>query len=172
MARNVEIKARVGDLAALEAAVARLAGHGPTVIAQDDSFFHCTRGRLKLRQFADGSAELIAYERADTAGPKLSTYQRVPVTDPAALRAALAASCGIRGRVRKRRTLYLIGATRVHLDLVDGLGAFVELEVVLDEVQTAAEGQAVACQLLAALHIGPAQLVAQAYVDLLEQAGA
>lgn len=167
MARNVEIKARIADVAAIEPAVARLADHGPTAIAQDDTFFHCAQGRLKLRAFADGSAELIAYERPDTEGPKLSTYLRVAAADPPALRAALAAACGVRGRVRKQRTLYLVGRTRVHLDVVEGLGHFVELEVVLDETQTPAQGVAVAEGLLDALHIAPTQLVATAYVDLL-----
>ena len=167
MARNVEIKARIGDVAALEPLVARLADHGPTPIAQDDTFFHCARGRLKLRAFADGSAELIAYERPDTEGPKLSTYHRAPAADPAAMRTALAAACGVRGRVRKQRTLYLVGPTRVHLDVVEGLGHFVELEVVLDAAQTPAEGEAAARALLDALGIAPSRLVAGAYVDLL-----
>jgi len=169
MARNVEIKARVADLAALEPAVARLADRGPTPLAQDDTFFHCARGRLKLREFADGSAELIAYERADAPGPKLSTYRRVPVADPGALRAALAAACGTRGRVIKRRSVYLVGATRVHLDVVERLGHFVELEVVLDDDEAVADGDAVARHLLQKLGIGGGQLVAGAYIDLLEQ---
>ena len=169
MARNVEIKARIEARAALESAVARLADSGPVAIAQDDTFFHCPHGRLKLREFADGSAELIAYDRPDTTGPKLSTYLRSAVNDPAGLRAALAAACGQRGRVRKQRTLYLIGATRVHLDVVDGLGEFIELEVVLRDDQSAAQGEALARELLAALGIADAQLVAAAYIDLLEQ---
>ncbi len=168
MARNVEIKARIGDVLALQAAVARLADSGPTHIAQDDTFFHCARGRLKLREFADGSAELIAYQRPDTAGPKLSTYLRSPVGDPGGLRAALAAACGLRGRVRKQRMLYLWGAVRVHLDVVQDLGHFVEFEVVLGDVQPLAEGEHLARELLDRLGIDDAQLVACAYIDLIE----
>ena len=169
MARNVEIKARIADIAALEPAVARLADSGPTLIAQDDTFFHCALGRLKLREFADGSAELIAYERPDTSGPKVSTYLRSPVADPGSLRGVLAAACGLRGRVRKQRTLYLIGPTRVHLDTVEGLGTFLELEVVLCNGQSAVQGEALACELLAAWNIAEAQWLAPAYIDLLEQ---
>ena len=58
---------------------------------------------------------------------------RVPVAEPTRLRDALAASCGLIGRVRKRRVVYLVGRTRVHLDCVDGLGDFLELEVVLSD---------------------------------------
>jgi adenylate cyclase class IV len=168
MARNVEIKARLTSVAAIEPAVAALADTGPTSIAQDDSFFHCAHGRLKLREFADGHGELIAYERGDIDAPKLSNYLRVPIAEPAALRAALARACGPRGRVVKLRRLYLIGATRVHLDVVEGLGEFIELEVVLRADQAPADGEAVAQRLLAALGITSGQLLAQAYIDLLE----
>jgi predicted adenylyl cyclase CyaB len=169
MARNVEIKARLSGIAAIEPKVRALADTGPTAIAQDDSFFHCPHGRLKLRVFADGHGELIAYERGDTSGPKLSDYVRAPVADPAALREALTRACGLRGRVIKQRTLYLIGATRVHLDVVEGLGHFLELEVVLRDEQTLAAGEAIAQQLLSTLGIETDQLLSQAYIDLLEQ---
>jgi predicted adenylyl cyclase CyaB len=166
--RNVEIKARITSVEALAAKVAPLADAGPTAIAQDDTFFHCAQGRLKLRVFADGHGELIAYERVDTSGPKLSDYERAPVAEPAALREALTRACGQRGRVLKQRTLYLIGPTRVHLDVVEGLGHFMELEVVLREEQSLAEGEAIAQQLLATLGIRADQLLSQAYIDLLE----
>ena len=169
MARNVEIKARVADRIGLERRVARLAERGPSPILQRDTFFHCAYGRLKLRDFGDGSGELIAYQRPDGSAPRLSTYLRSPTSDPASLRLALAAACGVRGEVRKRRTLYLIGATRVHLDEVDGLGDFVELEVVLREDQVAADGEALAHRLREALEIPSAALVGPAYIDLLEQ---
>jgi adenylate cyclase class IV len=166
MARNVEIKARVADRIGLEQGVARLAERGPTPIMQRDTFFHCAHGRLKLRDFGDGSGELIAYQRPDGNAPRLSTYLRSPTSDPTSLRLALAAACGVRGEVRKRRTLYLIGATRVHLDEVDGLG---ELEVVLREDQVAADGEALAHRLCEVLEIPSAALVGPAYIDLLEQ---
>ena len=167
MARNVEIKARVENLATIEQRVAAIADAGPQHIPQDDTFFHCAQGRLKLRMFADGSGELIAYERADTAGPKLSDYLRVPVAEPDVMRDALTRACGQRGRVRKERTLYLIGATRVHLDVVEGLGQFLELEVVLRDGESIEHGEATAQRLLDALSIRAEQLLSQAYIDLL-----
>lgn len=169
MARNIEIKARIADRAALEQRVAQLADAGPTPIAQDDTFFHCASGRLKLRRFADGQGELIAYQRDDASGPKLSDYRRTPTGDPDGLRETLARACGVRGRVVKQRTLYLAGPTRIHLDAVEGLGDFLELEVVLRDDETPEHGQAVARDLLAVLAIEPSQLLALAYIDLLEQ---
>src|SRR5476649_1681510 len=109
MARNIEIKARVADLEALGARAAAIADSGPTFIAQDDTFFRCDNGRLKLRAFDDGRGELIFYRRADAGGPKESFYILSPTASPDTLREALTLAHGQAGRVRKLRALYLVG---------------------------------------------------------------
>lgn len=167
MPRNIEIKARIESIAAIEPLAAALATSGPQDLRQDDCFFRCAQGRLKLRTFADGSGELIAYQRADDAGPKTSTYVRTPAADPSGLRDALTAACGLTGRVRKHRRLYLAGRTRIHLDEVEGLGAFLELEVVLAEHETPDAGVSEARALMARLGVDSADLVEGAYLDLL-----
>ena len=167
MPRNIEIKARVPDMPALRRRVEAIADSGPEFIAQDDTFFACPHGRLKLRVFADGSGELIAYDRPDTTAPKTSDYLIAPVPDPDSLRETLARALGVAGRVVKQRTLYLTGATRIHLDHVEGLGDHLELEVVLRDDQSADDGDAVARKLLSQLRIAPDQLIARAYIDLL-----
>ena len=171
MARNVEIKARIDSIEALLPAAAALADHGPELIAQDDTFFGCLHGRLKLRVFGDGLGELIAYERPDRSGPKTSDYRITPVPDPDALRETLRRALGVTGRVIKQRTLFLVGRTRVHLDRVEGLGNFLELEVVLREGEGEQHGIAEAQDLLARLKVQLSQLVSGAYVDLLREGG-
>jgi adenylate cyclase class IV len=167
MARNIEIKARIESVESLLPLARACADAPPEAIAQDDTFFACATGRLKLRAFADGSGQLIAYERPAARGPKTSDYVIVPVADPDALRTALARALGISGRVLKQRQLLLVGATRIHLDRVEGLGDFLELEVVLRADQSEAEGNAIAEALMARLGIEKSQLVGGAYVDLL-----
>ncbi|AKJ32119.1 class IV adenylate cyclase [Caldimonas brevitalea] len=168
MARNVEIKARAADLQAVEARVRPLADQGPIELHQDDTFFRCDQGRLKLRDFGDGHGELIFYRRADQLAPKCSHYEITVTDEPARLREVLTQALGVVGRVRKRRTLYLVGATRVHLDEVDELGCFVELEVVLQSGEPIEQGEATARALLKALQIADDALLAPAYVDLLQ----
>jgi predicted adenylyl cyclase CyaB len=73
--------------------------------------------------------------------------------------------------VRKRRRLYLVGRTRVHLDRVEGLGDFVEIEVVLAREDRVEDGEAEARELMHALGVGPADLVVGAYLDLLSRDG-
>ena len=167
MPRNVEIKARIAGVAALTHRAARLADTGPVVLEQDDTFFTCPNGRLKLRdQFAAG-AELIFYQRADESGPKESFYVRTPVPDPDAMRTLLQRAYGQTGRVRKRRLLYLVGRTRIHLDTVEGLGEFLELEVVLQDGESTEAGIAEAQRIMAELGVGAQQLIQGAYVDQL-----
>jgi adenylate cyclase class IV len=162
MPRNIEIKARIASVDALEAITASLAIQGPTEIAQDDIFFCCKSGRLKLRMFSATEGELIFYQRTNERGPKESFYLRVP----------LSLAYGQIGRVVKRRTLYLVGRTRVHLDRVDGLGHFLELEVVLEEGEPCESGAREARALMGRLGIEPSDLIETAYVDLLAQSAA
>jgi adenylate cyclase class IV len=167
MPRNIEIKARIAGVAALEPAVAAMADQGPVKILQDDTFFRCDGGRLKLRALGDATAELIFYRRGNQPGPKQSFYVRAPVSAPDVLRELLSLAYGAVGRVRKQRTLYLVGRTRVHLDTVDGLGEFLEFEVVLTDDEEPQEGVREAQRLMSRLAIRPEDLVDGAYVDLL-----
>jgi predicted adenylyl cyclase CyaB len=172
MPRNIEIKARIESVASLLPRTAAIATDGPTEIFQDDTFFPCAAGRLKLRAFPDGSGELIFYRRPDARGPKESFYVRSPTSDPDSLRETLSLAYGVAGRVLKQRTLFLVGRTRVHLDRVRGLGDFLELEVVLRDHEPPDVGLQEALELMARLGIGGEQLVEGAYVDLLDARGA
>jgi predicted adenylyl cyclase CyaB len=166
MPRNVEIKARVSDWKAMKKRAAALADGPPQVLQQEDVFFIVPHGRLKLRT-QNGSAELIYYFRSNTPGPRESNYLCIPIPDPAAAREMLTSVHGQRGIIRKTRWLYLSGQTRIHLDRVEGLGDFLELEVVLRENQTLEKGQTIARELMNSLEITQEQLIDRAYVDLM-----
>ena len=167
MPRNIEIKARLDSIDAIEPKAAALAGSGPTAIAQDDTFFRCGTGRLKLRAFSAEKGELIYYRRANEHGPKESFYVISPTESTDTLRECLSLAHGQVGRVIKQRTLYLVGRTRVHLDRVQGLGDFLELEVVLADGEPTEAGMQEARALMTQLGVDPAQLIDTAYVDLL-----
>lgn len=167
MPRNTEIKARVADLGALEAAVRRLATDGPYRFSQHDTFYRVPEGRFKLRRFDDGRAELLYYRRPDSRSPAASSYLQVSIEHAVSMATLLSAALGAIGDVKKARTLYWIGQTRVHLDQVDGLGAFMELEVTLSDPESEADGERVALGLMQELGIDGEDLVAQAYIDLI-----
>jgi predicted adenylyl cyclase CyaB len=122
-----------------------------------------------LRTLAQDRGQLIYYTRPDQEGPKRSDYHISLTSDPENLKRVLELAYGIRGVVRKTRYLYLVGQTRVHLDNVEGLGQFMELEVVMEEAQNDAEGQAIAEGLMKALGVEKSDLLEGAYMDLLEK---
>ncbi len=100
MPRNIEVKARIDSVAALLPRAQAVARGEPQTIHQDDTFFCVPHGRLKLREFADGSAELIHYQRPDSGDAKASDYVRVAVPDASALREALMPQARPRARSR------------------------------------------------------------------------
>lgn len=169
MARNVEIKARVRNLDDVRKRAQSLSGAAPEVLKQEDVFFPAERGRLKLRQLAPDVGQLIYYDRPDKAGPKTSTYSISHTQNPAELREVLASALGETMTVSKVREVYIVGQTRIHLDMVEGLGAFMELEVVLCEDHSEQSGQDTAFALMEQLGIERADLVEGAYADLLRR---
>jgi predicted adenylyl cyclase CyaB len=171
MPTNIEIKARVGDIELLRAIVERISDTPCAVLEQEDTFFNVPQGRLKLRLLGSGQGQLVYYERRDESGPKRSDYMLSPVADPDSLRELLTTALGVRGVVSKTRWLYHVGATRIHLDEVEGLGHYLELEVVLAEGDTPAGGLAEAERLMAELGVEESDLVEGAYIDLLERDG-
>ncbi len=169
MPANIEIKARVSDPATLLAKARALTGDEPEIIMQTDTFFQAETGRLKVREFEDGTGELISYHRPDAEGPKTSSYAISRTADAGALRDVLAAVLPVRGVVRKKRLLFLTGRTRIHLDEVEGLGSFMELEVVLAGGDSQDGGEREAAELMGRLGITSGDLVSGAYIDLMEE---
>src|SRR5688572_10601931 len=168
MSRNVEIKARARHFEKQHRLAADFAQSCGEQLVQEDTFFNVSAGRLKLRVFGDGSGELIHYDRQDSLRPKESRYVCSLTSDPKSLREVLANAIGIRGIVRKKRTVYLYGRTRVHFDEVENLGRFIELEVVLKPDEDLAHGEAIAQDIMLKLKIANDDLIAEAYIDLIE----
>jgi adenylate cyclase class IV len=170
-ARNLEIKAIDPDPDATFAAALELGAHDHGVLRQRDTYFHAVQGRLKLREAPPQPAELIAYARAERAGPKVSLYRVVPVADHIALSDALADSLGVRVVVEKVRRLLLWRNVRIHLDRVADLGDFVEIEAVATSPGGLEVERDRVEELCAALGIAEERLVALGYADLLVRQG-
>jgi homotetrameric cytidine deaminase len=169
--RNVELKARDPDPARTLKRALALGADDRGEIRQRDTYFSRARGRLKLREQETGGSplwdELIEYSRADTTDARTSTYRRVPVADAAPLREALDAAYGTLVTVTKRRRLLLWQGVRIHLDEVEGLGSYLELEGVAEpDSDLSAERESVE-RLRAELGIEDENLIGASYSDLL-----
>ena len=169
MPSNIEIKAYARKFDEIRRRAEVLSDKPVEVLPQEDTFFNVPQGRLKLRVLPANQSQLIYYTRPDQEGPKRSDYHISLTTDPENLKRVLELAYGVRGVVRKTRYLYLVGQTRVHLDDVEGLGQFMELEVVMREGQSDAEGQTIAEDLMARLGVESSDLVEGAYMDLMEK---
>lgn len=177
MQRNLETKARCADLQEAARRAADLGAVRFGTLLQRDTYAAVGEGRrLKLREWQqllssgrqESGADLIDYRREDRAAARVSLFNVRPVADAQGALAAMVADHGLRGTVVKRRDLWLTGQTRIHLDEVEGLGEFVEVETAVDHLPTARTEHERICT---GLRIEPPERVAVSYVDLLIEGG-
>lgn len=148
MPQNIELKVACTseEFAAVRARLAERSLHSQESLQQADSYFRVAAGQLKLRVIESGSgfsAELIQYHREAKPGGRVSTYRRISVAPhfAAELRSALRDALGILVNVRKTRIVAVWQSTRIHLDDVEDLGLFVEIETVLGNELDIASGE-------------------------------
>jgi predicted adenylyl cyclase CyaB len=100
----------------------------------------------------------------------VSRYRLIDVHEPVELREALEAVIGIAVVVSKARRLFIFEGVRIHLDRVDGLGEFIELEgVVADDSDPGGFAKRLD-DLRGSLGIGDEDLLRGSYSDLLRTA--
>ncbi len=163
--RNLEAKFRLSSLGdARERALAIGYTYRGT-LHQRDTFFRVARGKLKLRE-EGGRGSLIHYGRTETGALQLSSYQIVSVAEPENTRAILAAALGVVAEVRKERILLVRANVRLHLDRVEGLGEFGELEAVIAEGDDPENSRGSVDETLAALGIAREELIDVSYFEL------
>lgn len=127
--RNVEIKVRCSAPEPVRKLLLANQADFIGTDSQTDTYFNVAAGRLKLRQ-GDIENFLIRYHRADKSGPKLSGVTLYKPGDAEGLKSILADVLGIKVVVDKVREIYFIGNVKFHLDKVENLGGFVEIEVI------------------------------------------
>jgi homotetrameric cytidine deaminase len=168
---NVELKAHDRDPSATEACCRSLGAEDRGFLTQRDTYFLARHGRLKLRDQGEDGSELIAYGRPDQFDPSESTYVLAPVAAVEAMTEALDYALGPAVVViAKCRHVFLWEGVRIHLDQVEGLGAFIEFEAVLESgsgPEAIATAHDKVARLRAELAISDDALVSVGYADLL-----
>ncbi len=169
---NIEIKLRVPDLAEVRRLAMQMGARDLGTMAQQDRFFgDTTAGRLKLRRIEqDGRhvSQLIGYQRADEDRSREAEWRLEELARPDQMEDLLSLALGAGLLVEKRRQLLMLGATRIHLDEVSGLGSFVEIEHVMAVDEDPAEAQKRVNQLIDRLGLKNAEVISLAYADLLK----
>lgn len=163
--RNLEIKARNVSLDALRKALKVLGATRSEVLEQSDSYFRVPKGRFKLRDERKRGAYAIFYERGEKTAQRFSTYHTLPVENPAEFRAFMASSLGMLVEVHKSRELWLYKNARIHLDEVEGLGTFLEIEVIVDRSDV--QAKQLMDQLVVCFELNKKNYIKSSYSDLL-----
>ncbi len=180
MAKNLEFKAQCQSLDSFYAKLTDLNAMHRETVYQTDTYFYVPAGtdraisetcepRLKLREVDEmPEAWLIYYERPNQDVSRYSQYQLCVITEPSTFKNLLTAALGIKTIVRKQRELWMFNNTRIHLDRVDDLGQFIELETMF-QGQTETEAIDEHQHVKTTLHLETTDPVAVSYSDLVMQ---
>jgi len=165
----IELKAKVENHDSVRERLGRLKAYHAGTFRQIDTYFYVPKGMLKLRQIeGKGEAELIYYEREETDGPKESKVFIVRILKPETFRTFFEKVLKKKVTVGKRREIYRYRGTQIHLDAVDILGNFVELErEIRGSGKDAHEAQKILEAMMAELGVEKRDLIKGSYSDLL-----
>lgn len=181
MERNVEIKCTLTNREKTESLLKNLLiqKYGESncqTYFQKDTFYYSQKGRLKIREFSyKNDPELIHYHRLDTPESKLSSFHKMKIMDTVSMKKILEESNGSIGIIGNKRTLYMYDKTRIHLDSVEDLGEYLEIEVQLeglektiDYAKLIEDGKKLISFLIEKLEIQNEKFIDCSYFDLLK----
>lgn len=166
--KNIEIKVKIHEWNRTLSSVEAFAGHTGITLSHFDTFFAVPVGRLKLRCIDSTHWELIYYWRADSEGPKISRYFRIPLRTPRASRWIIRKALRVKRVVYKERILFLVGDVRIHLDRVSGLGEFLELEVPVAKSRNQCLASVIINRIVENLGVQHCDYIKSAYADLFD----
>ena len=169
MPSNLELKVRIASIRHASSLAFKLGARRGGVLAQTDTYYRSPSGRLKVRETQGKQSELIYYHRRNFKGNRYSDYRRIPIEGPREMKGLLADLLGVLCVVKKERRLFLYKNSRIHLDTVQGLGNFLEFEVLVTNGKR--QARTLMKELWKALEIRNNAVVAGSYSDLLQRAG-
>lgn len=135
-----------------------------------DTCFQSSYGGVTLREQAGQEAQLIY--AADPAPGAEAFYHLVGVRLPEPVIDALLGVAELRGVVALKRRTFTWEQVHIHLDAVEGLGDFIEIEAPIGERTTSAQARAQLEQARQALGVREESQVRRTYVELLRSRAA
>jgi adenylate cyclase, class 2 len=166
---NIEIKAKSNNQDKIREILKSRNAEFKGIDHQIDTYFKVNNGRLKLRE---GKIEnhLIHYQRENKEGPKQSDVTLFKSDPKTSLKEILTKALGILVVVDKKREIYFIDNVKFHLDVVEDLGTFVEIEAIDNEGTIGKDKLLEQCQYFIDLFkISQDDLISVSYSDLMIQ---
>ena len=164
---NIEIKARSNNQDAIRKILQKQGADFKGIDHQVDTYFRVPHGRLKLRE---GNIEnyLIHYQREETQGLKSSIIKLFTLPANSNLKEILSDALGIFAVVDKKREIYFIENVKFHIDTVENLGDFIEIEALDKNGTIGKEKLTKQCNFyIKLLDVQKNDLVAASYSDLI-----
>ena len=164
---NIEIKARHRRTRQTDKTLNKIGAHFDRIETQTDTYFDVNNGRLKIRERDSGIPQLIQYFREDSEVPRPSFYELVHLKEVEKVKRTLENEHGTRVIVRKKREIWIWENVRIHFDIVEDLGDFIEFEAVIgDDTEISIEQKRVEL-LMEEFGISQKDVIGQSYEDLL-----
>lgn len=179
--QNIEYKAELRDLPLARAIAARIGATPAEVMQQTDTYYRIADARMKRRDIAfveeaeygqrvigsERMTEYIRYERRDDARARISEYT---VWTPEKFRELFGQSDPpVAQVVRKIRELLLYHGVRIHLDVVEGLGMYIEFEAPVTADRPEGRCRELVAELIEAFRPVMGEPIARSYADLLAE---
>ncbi len=171
MPKIIEVKARCTNPDKIRYLLQNMQADFKGLDHQIDTYFKVKRGRLKLRE---GKVEntLIHYHRDNQSSAKLSQVTLYHPAETSHLKQVLRQGLDVLVVIDKHREIYFIDNVKFHLDQVEHLGTFVEIEAIDPGHMTPEELRNQCLYFQNFMGILPQDLIAQSYSDLLMQLSA
>ena len=132
--KNLELKITIKNFNALNKILKEMDADYKGELRQIDTYYNCANGRLKTREINQRDFEVIFYQRPNIKESKESNYEVLPVQKSQIdkFKSFLKNLFGERVIVKKKRHLWIYRNTRIHIDKVEKLGTFLELETAIN----------------------------------------
>lgn len=161
---NVDFKCELRDPGLARLALKRFGAILAAAVSHHDTYFRVPDGRLMRREAEGEPVEYVLYRRIDRAAPTVSSFtilsenearRRLGATDPP-----------VWVEVRKQREIWLLADARVHVDQVEGLGWFIEIDVLVTRRRSERTCRDLIAKIREALGPCLGGLIATSYADM------
>jgi predicted adenylyl cyclase CyaB len=167
--KNIELKVVIDNPNQVQKILHKIGAKLKEHLYQVDTYFNCKEGRLKTREINHKNFQLIFYNRPNTENSKISDYKIIKLNkqELKEQKSYLEKNKGIKIKVIKKRELWIYKNTRIHLDKVNNLGNFLELETVVKNQKTLQQLIIEHGQIIKLLGLVDYPVIGQSYSDLL-----
>jgi predicted adenylyl cyclase CyaB len=134
--KNVELKIQVNNFKEIRSLLKSIQAKSVNRLNQVDTYYHYHKGRIKIRENNRLIFQLIYYERPDKNSSRVSNYEIIDIKPGQVknLKTIFYKLLGEKAIIKKVRDLWIYKHTRIHLDKVEKLGNFLELETVVKNI--------------------------------------